>query len=533
MNTPVIRPSASFLPVWKAKHGEPPGVSPAKPPGAAASASPAPPPGAVVPALPAKPPEAGTRAAAPSIRMRADDREFLPAALEIYETPPSPIAVSFIWVICAAFAAALAWAYFGWMDINAVASGKIQPSGRSKVVQPLEPGRVVSILVENGSAVAAGDVLLEFDPTETAADREAQRGDLEAAAAEAARRMAAIEAAQSERRAIPIEFPPTASVALRRREEGVLLADLAQLTASLDALKAQAAQSRAAISRLTDSIAAREKVIALTKERADMRELVDKRGAGSRSQIIDALERYQTEVTTQVGEKGQLRESTAALEATEKKMAETAAQFVADQAQKLAEAERKRDRLLQELIKASSKNDRMWLKAPVSGIVQQLAVTTIGQVVTSGQALMTIVPPDAPLEIEAMILNKDIGFVRVGQPAIVKVEAFPFTRYGVIDGTVTRISADAVDMRSAPNLSEADATVRPQGSQSSASGRSPEMAFPATISLARRAMDLDGKPVNLSPGMTVTVEIQTGRRRIIDYVLSPLRETASQAAHER
>jgi hemolysin D len=540
-NTPVIRPSASFLPVWKAKHGEPPGVSPAKPPGAA-SASPTPPsgaaasaspPAAAVPALPAKPPEAGTRAAAPSIRMRADDREFLPAALEIYETPPSPIAVSFIWVICAAFAAALAWAYFGWMDINAVASGKIQPSGRSKVVQPLEPGRVEAILVENGAKVEAGDVLLELDPTETAADRNAQRLELESAVAEAARRTAAIEAAKFNRTAIPIQFPDRIIRRIRQREEVALVADLAQLTASLNSLKAQADQTRAAIGRLTDSLAAREKVIALTKERADMRELVEKRGAGSRSQIIDALERYQTEVTTQVGEQGQLRESTAALTATEKKVAETISQFIADQTEKRLEAERKYDRLSQDLIKAESKNARTRLKAPVSGIVQQLAVTTVGQVVTSGQALMTIVPPDAPLEIEAMILNKDIGFVRVGQPAIVKVEAFPFTRYGVIDGTVTRISADAVDMRSAPNLSEADAAVRPQGSQSSASGRGPEMAFPATISLARRAMDLDGKPVNLSPGMTVTVEVQTGQRRIIDYVLSPLRETVSQAAHER
>jgi hemolysin D len=488
-------------------------------------------PQAVPAALPQ--PSKVTLAAAPAMRERAEDREFLPAAIEIVETPPSPIVVSFIWVICALFAGALAWSYFGWMDIHAIASGKIQPSGRSKVVQPLEPGKVVTILVENGSRVEAGDVLLELDPTETAADREAQWRDLESAGAEAARRRAAIEAARFDRQAIPIRFPPSASMPLRRREEGVLLADLAQLTASLDSLKAQAAQSRAAIHRLTDNIAARAKLIALTKERVDMRELIQKKGAGSRSLIIDALERYETEVTTQVGEQGQLRESSAALETAEKKMAETLAQFVADQTQKLAEAERKRDRLSQELIKASSKNDRMWLKAPVSGVVQQLAVTTVGQVVSSGQALMTIVPPDAPLEIEAMILNKDIGFVRIGQPAIVKVEAFPFTRYGTIDGTVTKISADAVDMRNAPNLSEAAATVRPQGTSSSSPGNGSEMAFPATVAFARRSIDLDGKTVNLSPGMTVTVEIQTGRRRIIDYVLSPLREMVSQAAHER
>jgi hemolysin D len=132
-----------------------------------------------------------------------------------------------------------------------------------------------------------------------------------------------------------------------------------------------------------------------------------------------------------------------------------------------------------------------------------------------------------------MILNKDIGFVRPGQPATVKVDAFPFARYGTLDGTVTKISADAVDMRNAPNLSEAAATVRPQGGAASSSQGGPEMAFPAIISLTRRAMDIDGTEVKLSPGMTVSVEIQTGQRRIIDYIFSPLREMASKAARER
>ena len=514
MNSPVSRQTASFLPVWRAKQGSP-GASVPVPAG-----------------VPAQPPPARS-APGPAARMRADDREFLPAALEIYEAPPSPIAVSFIWIISAAFAAALAWSYFGWMDIHAIAPGKIQPSGRSKVVQPLEPGRVAAVLVENGRRVEAGDTLVELDPTETAADQEAQLRDLESASAEAVRRRVAIEAARLDRQAIPIRFPLAISGPIREREKGVLLADLGQLTATVNSLKAQAAQTRAAIGRLTDSIAAREKVLALTRERVDMRELVEKRGAGSRAQIIDALERHQTELTAQVGEQGQLRESTMALEATEKKIAETVAQFVADQTQKLAEAQRKGDRLTQELIKARSKNERTRLKAPVAGVVEQLAVTSVGQVVTSGQALLTIVPPDAPLEVEAMIPNKDIGFVRLGQPTTVKVDAFPFTRYGTLDGTVTKISADAVDMRNAPNLSEAAATVRPQGGMGSSSQGGPEMAFPATISLTRRAMDIDGTEVKLSPGMTVSVEIQTGQRRIIDYILSPLRELASKAARER
>jgi hemolysin D len=146
------------------------------------------------------------------------------------------------------------------------------------------------------------------------------------------------------------------------------------------------------------------------------------------------------------------------------------------------------------------------------------------------------VPPDAPLEIEAMILNKDIGFVREGQEAVIKVEAFPFTRYGTIDGKVIKVSPDAVDLRNAPNLSEAAAAVRPQSGAPSApsAGQSgPELAFPATIAPSRHSLAIEGKDVKLSPGMSVTVEIKTGTRRILSYFLSPLREMVSQAAHER
>jgi hemolysin D len=183
--------------------------------------------------------------------------------------------------------------------------------------------------------------------------------------------------------------------------------------------------------------------------------------------------------------------------------------------------------------RARAKYDRTRLQAPVAGIVQYLAVTTVGQVVNSGQALMTIVPIDTPLEVETMIANKDIGFVRVGQLAVIKVEAFPFTRYGTIGGTVTTISRDAVDNRDSTNLSDATAAVKTPGVAPNSSTSKPELVFPTTINLVQRSMEIDGHEVSLSAGMDVTVEIKTGRRRVINYILSPLWEVVSQTAHER
>jgi hemolysin D len=474
--------------------------------------------------------------AARAPRLTATDREFLPAAIEILVTPPSPVARSLLLAICTLFVSALAWSYFGWIDIHAVAQGKIQPSGRSKVVQPLEAGRVVGINVENGSRVNAGDLLLELDRTETSADREAQARDLGAARAEAARRKAAITAALTETFAPqPIKFTDDIEQSIRQREANVMIADLAQLRSSVMSLKAQLAEKLATKERLISTISARQKLIALAKERVSMREQIETRGSGSRALTIEALQQLENYVTTDAGDRGQLLETDAAVYSLTRKMEETVSQFIADQTQKLAEIERKRDRTEQELIKAQSKTDRTQLKSPIDGTVQQLSITTVGQVVTSGQSLLTVVPLEGPIEVEAMIANKDIGFVEPGQPAIVKIEAFPFTRYGAVDATVSKVSRDAVDERDATNLSDAATVTKPQPGASTAQqqSRTQNLVFPATLQLAQRSLLIDGKEVPLTPGMAVTVEIKTGSRRAIDFVLSPLREVTVQAGRER
>ncbi|KAB2849841.1 MAG: HlyD family type I secretion periplasmic adaptor subunit [Hyphomicrobiaceae bacterium] len=464
----------------------------------------------------------------------ATDPEFLPAALEILVTPPSPAALWLMASISMAAVSGLAWSYFGWLDVHAVAPGKIQPNGRSKIVQPLEPGKIVAIRVDNGSKVEAGDVLLELDPTETTADHEAQVRDLESARAETARRKAALLAVDSgANRPGDIDFGKDVSVMSRRREAGILAAELAQLRSAIDGLKAQIAEKAATNARLKASIAARQRLIELSRERVAMREAVEATGAGSRALVIEALQQLETHITTDAGERGQLIETDAAIVSLERRIEQTIAQFVAEQMQKLVETERKRDRLEQDVIKARTRSERTVLKAPIAGTVQQLAVTTIGQVVTTGQSLMTIVPADGAIEVEALIANKDIGFVKPGQRAVVKIEAFPFTRFGVIDAEVIKVSRDAVDDRDGTMLSDASAAAKAQANPTNSSSRLQSLVFPATLRIKRRSIVVDGGEIPLSPGMTVTVEIKTGERRAIDYVLSPLREMVSQTAHER
>ncbi len=483
---------------------------------------------------PAKPAPAADKAP-PVPRPPTDpiDRQFLPAALELLETPPSPINMAALWLICIGFATALCFLYFGKLDIHAVATGRIQPSGRSKVVQPLEAGRVVSIAVDNGRVVAAGDLLLELDPTETGADREALTRDFESYSAESARRKVAADAVSAGRfTAGPVPFGDQVSEEIRRRETAVLRSELSELSANVASLQAQIEERRATRLRLMSSIDARSRLLALTNERVKMRTELTDVGALSRALVIDSLQQHESQMITQASEQGQLAETEAALKTLQKKIEETINHFIVDQTQKLIEAERKSDRASQELIKARSKNDRTAIRAPIAGTVQQLAVTTVGQVVLSGQALLTIVPTNAQLEIEAQIANLDIGFVAVGQPAVVKVEAFPFTRYGTLGGRVVKVSSDAVDEREARALVDPNANSKPQsGTPQSNAGQT--LVFPATIALDRWTIDVDGKDISLTPGMAVTIEVLTGQRRAIDYILSPLREVTSRAARER
>jgi hemolysin D len=208
---------------------------------------------------------------------------------------------------------------------------------------------------------------------------------------------------------------------------------------------------------------------------------------------------------------------------------QAAAEYRRARFDELARAEQKAAGLAKDLVKAEQRTKLQVLIAPVDGVVQQLAVHTIGGVVSPGEALLTVVPSDSHLEIEAMVSNRDIGFVHAGQKAEIKVETFNFTRYGLLPGTVLNISQDAITRNRAQEKSAPASPAEPVGGES----KGQELNYAARISLDRKTMQIDDKVVNLSPGMAVTVEIKTGSRRIIDYLLSPVMEYTHDVLRER
>ncbi len=436
------------------------------------------------------------------------ENAFLPAALEIQEQPPSPIGRAIIWAIVAFFTVAVIWAFVGQLDIVAVAQGKVIPKGRSKIIQPFETSVVRAIHVEDGQRVSQGDLLLELDATDVEASLEQVRDELRATLNEQRRSNALLQAlvrgqldtATSAELFDPVDWP---------LQEQLLRAAYDEISASASEVENAIERAKSSRTSAEEQVMKLESVLPLIQERTDGLEGLADKNLVSRSQYLE-LKQQLIEAEQDLKSQRASRQS-AASQVSE--LSSRLSAMVARERSKilveLEELERRVDSLHQELTKASQATAHRTLSAPVDGVIQQLSVNTIGGVVTPAEQLMVIVPGDQHLEVEAMVLNKDIGFVHENQEAVVKLDAFPYTRYGHIMASVVTLSDDAVPIEDLG------------------------LAYTAKIELDKTWLLVEGRQVSLSPGMSVTVEIKTGKRRVIEFLLAPLLRYKSESARER
>jgi hemolysin D len=472
---------------------------------------------------------------ADAIRLRRDEgartREelaFLPAALEIVETPPSPIGRSIVWALVALFFLALAWSWWGTVDIVASASGKTVASGRSKVVQPFETGVVRAIHVRDGQSVKAGALLIELDPTINEAERLRLENELFALRLDAARLRAAL--ADSSDQSFDVSaLPEGLNRALVDVQRQYLQNQLSEHRAKIAAIDRQRMQKEAEADAIGATIGKLELTIPLIQQRVDARKELLDQGLTSRLTYLENMQQLVDQQQEMNVQKHRLQEARAALAAVIQSRAQAVAEFRRTLSSELSTAEQKSAASAQELIKIDKRSRLQALTAPVDGMVQQLSIHSVGGVVTPAQVLMVVVPADAGLEIEAMVSNRDIGFVHEGQRAEVKVDAFNFTRYGLLVGRVVSVSRDSIT-RDRPPERPAD---KPVGAEPSSEPKGQEMNFAAHITLDRAAIQVEDRLVNLTPGMAVTVEIKTGSRSVLSFLLSPLARYRQAAFRER
>ncbi len=435
------------------------------------------------------------------------DQDFLPAAVEILERPPSPLGRATLWALLLFLLLALIWSWFGTIDVVAVAEGQLVPRERVKVVQAAELGVVRSIHVQNGQKVTAGELLIELDPTAAEAEKEQAATQLQLAETEAARSRAIVSYLQSGR----MEFVPPATLTGQEADlqQSLITSTVQEYEAHQAALRQSGNEKQQQLRSQALSVEKIEALIPLQQQQVDARQTLVDRGVGSRLVYLDALSRL-TELQKQLEvERQNGAQIAASIELMNRQIDENRAQFEKTMMDALATATAKVSSLQQEVAKAAQRVGLQTLTAPISGIIQQLSIHTTGGVVQPAQALLVIVPEDVELIAEANLDNKDAAWVRAGDPVAVKLQAYPFTDYGTVSGVLETISSDAV------------------------SDDKHGLFYQTTARLNRQTLAVDGQEVRLAPGMALTLEIKIGQRRILDYFLSPIMKTTSESIRER
>lgn len=442
--------------------------------------------------------------------------EFLPAALEIQKTPPQPISRIILWLIIIFFIIAVLWATFGKVDIVAVAQGKIVPTGQVKIIQPLADSIVAKIHVKEGQQVTEGQALIDLDNTQNKATQTSLLNELDNSLKSILRLENLLYALKNNAGVENIRCTPENECILnnitafeRAAIQNQTKSQWIKYNSQKNSLLKQIEEKQAEEQAIKEQIAQLNSTIPLITERANAIAQMLVTQSVSRVEWLNIEEqRIQQVKQLDIAMNNQIMLK-AAIQSVEQQLIAYQADIESQWLAEKNELEKQKLNIEQELIKSNNLIGLQTIVSPVDGSVQQLATHTVGGVVTTAQELMRIVPNQDALQIEAMVENKDIGFVDIGQEASIKIDTFPFTKYGFVKGDIQNISNDAIE----------DERLG--------------LVYEAQLSMQATTMQINNKLVNLSPGMSVTVEVNLGKRRIIEYILTPLLRYKNESIRER
>ncbi|MBR4905090.1 MAG: HlyD family type I secretion periplasmic adaptor subunit [Selenomonadaceae bacterium] len=438
---------------------------------------------------------------------RDKETEFLPAILEVTETPPSPTGRLVMWSILLLIVVALAWSYLGHINEVAVAAGKVIPSGQIKTVQVKNKGIVKEINVEEGQLVQEGDVLVVLDPTTTSADYDSLRKR----AAYYKLDIQRLTAELTQQPFVPEEDPDL--------EPHDLAAEMALYQSRTSDYQTQR-QSREdviaqRIARMQAAQASYEKyaqVLAIAQEKEARLEELSEQNAISQFQLLEQQRETIEYAKNAQAELDSINSIRAEIAEAQQNLANVDASYHKDIMTALVEAKKEYYAVTESIKKAEEDSRMAIIYSPISGRVYNLNIHTLGGIVTDAQPLMQIVPEDAKLEFEVYADNKDIGFIKVGQEAEVKFETYNFQKFGMYKAEVQEISADAVNE---PNNPQQD------------------KKFKLILDPTSNDINVYGQPAKIEVGMSISAEIKIKEKRIIDFFLDPFRRYTSEALRER
>ena len=445
----------------------------------------------------------------------ADALAFSPPLLRLQESAPSPLGRKVLWFLLLLLVALLVWALFGQLDIVAVAQGKLIPESYVKIVQPAESGIVKDILVKEGESVKAGQVLMRMDALISEADTKSIDADFQ-------RKRLALRRIQAELSGDPFKAEADDPSDLAQEID-------AQYRANRTAFEAVLAEERSRLVKARQELAAAQQIkhkleetLPHYREQDKAYEKLVKDGfAGSLMGSDKKRERIEKEQELET-QAFVIESAKASILQSEKRLAQIDSDYRRQLHVERNEIQGEFDKLTQEVTKQAHKQDLLELKAPQAGVVKDLATHTTGTVVQPGTVLLTLVPQDEILRAEVWVSNEDIGFVREGQSVKLKFAAFPFQKYGMIEGAVEHVSADAAENNTGNGNTQTDPGKKNQ-----------PLVYKALLTLKQMNLDMDGERFMLSAGMQTNAEIRLGERTVMEYLLSPVRKAWHEAGRER
>lgn len=448
-----------------------------------------------------------------------DYHDFSPPLLRLQDAPPNPLGRTVLRVLAGMLGLLIFWALIGKLDIVAVAEGKLVPQSYLKIVQPAEAGIVKEILVREGETVKSGQVLMRMDTLITEADANSIEADWQRKRLTLRRIDAELDAELAGKPfAAEADDPPT----LAREID-------AQYRANRNAIEAALAEERSRLVKARAELASAQQVqTKLAEVLPHYREqdkaydkLVKDGFAGSLMASDKKRERIEKE--QELKTQAHLIESAkASIAQSEKKLAQLDSDYRRSLHAERNEAQAAFDKLAQERTKQAHRKDLLELRATQDSVVKDLATHTAGTVVQPGTVLLTLVPKEEALRAEVWVSNEDIGFVRQGQPVKLKFAAFPFQKYGMVEGTVEHVSADAADGNTG------NAAPNDKGQK-----QGQPLVYKALVTLKAMNLELDGARFALGAGMQTSAEIMLGTRTVAEYLLSPVQKAWHEAARER
>ena len=437
--------------------------------------------------------------------MNEHEKEFLPAVLEVTEMPPSHAARLLTYVIVAMFTVLILWSVIGKIDIIATAAGKLMPASNIKTIQTLTDSEIEEIYVQEGEYVKAGQDLIKFNQTEVIANISRIENEIEALKIAIAR----LQALLTENPQENFNYDRDIDAYLIKMHADLLKSQIIEKSARIDVLKGQIAKAEKEKDTISADLGRIEKLLPSVTERIEKKKILVDKKLLARLTFLEQQEELTNLQEQRNVQAKKMAETEENIEYLKKELRQYLAEFDKNLMQELTENREKLASYQQELVKYREALKRTVVKAPLSGYVQQLVYHTKGGVVETAKPIMNIVPENYKLEAQVMILNKDIGFVRPEQDVEIKIDSFPFTKYGTLKGKVRNISGDAV--------------------QDEKLG----LVFNARLTLSDNKIKADGQIIRLKPGMSVTAEIKTGKRRVIEYLLSPVMKYLNESMRER